>query len=199
MWMTGHFSYRRRRHSQAFRECTPIEGDTNYDQALSLNGSKKTYMPPFASSSRYISSCTEPNPMIQNISGAHRWDHTALDSRAGSVSRRIDWKRNKILNVNLLLDGFNPAVVVCPSGGLFSNTNVTYVEAAQQAVAGSDGTRSSRERRHALVRMGGSLQGRLLCCLGREKWIVREYRFEVGRVCRGWCGGNDDRRSFLWR
>ena len=42
---------------------------------------------------------------------------------------------NGILNINLLLaNGFNPVVVVCPSGGLFSGTNVPYVGAAQRAV-----------------------------------------------------------------
>jgi len=55
-------------------------------------------------------------------------------------------KRNQI-NVNLLLDdGFNPVVVVCPSGGLFSSTNATVCRScAAGGVMGGDGTLSSTE------------------------------------------------------
>ena len=52
-----------------------------------------------------------------------------------------------ILNVNLLLeDGFNPVVVVCPSGELSSGTNITVCwSCAAGGAVGSDATRSSTE------------------------------------------------------
>jgi len=88
----------------------------------------------------------------------------------------------RILDVNLLLDdGFNPVVVVYPSGGLFIGTNATVCwSCAAGGVMGGDGTLSSTEDGGVLLSECG-IHGRSFRYFGRGRWIGKESKFEVER------------------